>query len=110
MKKPVYLLEQIACFQQSRFIQATALESLVASTNSRQHKPYLAILRRMTSAWAEHQKKAVLFYLGTETTQDKEQRQLLQLQAEMLWAAVAARRVEYWLLSTRHKTGDNPLI
>lgn len=34
------------------------------------------------SAWVEHQRKAVLSYLGTETTQDEEQRQLLGLQVE----------------------------
>lgn len=37
----------------------------------------------MMSAWAEHQRKAVLFYLGTGMTQDGEQRQLLRLQVEI---------------------------
>lgn len=40
----------------------------------------------MMSAWAEHQRKAVLFCLGTEMTEDEEQCQLLCLQVEILWA------------------------
>lgn len=42
----------------------------------------------MTSAWAEHRRKAVLFYLGTERTQDEEQHQLPHLQVETPQAAV----------------------
>lgn len=82
MKKLLYSWEQMICFQHIHSIQGTALKRLAISRNNCQHEPYLVTLRRTTSAWAEHQRKAVLSYRGTETTQDEEQRQLLGLQAE----------------------------
>lgn len=110
MKKLIYSLQQMICFQHIHSIQATALKRLVVSIKNRRQKPYLVILRRTMSAWVEHQRKAVLSYLGTETTQDEEQHQLLALQVEILWAAVTPHKLHHWLLPTSHRTGDNQLL
>lgn len=40
----------------------------------------------MRSAWAELQRKAVLFYLGTVGTQGEKKSHLFYLQVEILWA------------------------
>lgn len=47
------------------------------------------------SAWAAHRRKAVLFYLGTETTQGGEQSQLPHLQVETPQAARIPRELAH---------------
>jgi len=62
------------------------------------------------SAWEEHQRKAVLFYLGTEMTQDEEQGQPVRLRVKIPRAAVTLRKLDHWLLFTSHKAGDYQLL